>query len=67
MEQMLQGLMDKVGLDREKAERVIAFLKENAAQVPQWLATNETAKAVMDRLPGGLGDKLGGMFGGGKS
>ncbi len=62
---MIQGLMNKVGIDRAKAEQVTAFLRENAAKVPQWLASNETAKAVMDKLPGGLGDKLGGMFGGG--
>jgi hypothetical protein len=66
MEEMIQGLMAKVGLDRAKAEKVVAFLQENASKVPQWLATNETAKNVMDRLPGGLGDKLGGMLGGNK-
>lgn len=66
MEEMIQGLMSKVGIDREKAERVCAFLKENAARVPQWLASNETAKAVMDKLPGGLGDRLGDMLGGDK-
>jgi hypothetical protein len=65
MEEMIQGLMTKVGLDKEKAEQVVAFIRENATKVPQWLASNETARGVLDKLPGGLGDKLGGMFGGG--
>jgi hypothetical protein len=67
MEEMIQGLMSRVGLDKEKAEQVVAFFKENASKVPQWLASNETARSVIDKLPGGLGDKLGGMFGGNKT
>jgi hypothetical protein len=66
MSELIDGLMAKVGLDKEKAERVVTFLKENAARVPQWLATNQTAQKVMDKLPGGLGDKIGGLFGGDK-
>lgn len=66
MDELLNGLMTKVGLDEATAKKVIAFLKENAANLPQMLATNETAKSLVDKLPGGLGSTLGGFFGSGE-
>lgn len=66
MDELLNGLMTKVGLDEATAKKVLAFLKENAANLPQLLATNETAKAIVDKLPAGVGGMLGGLFGGGE-
>ena len=57
-EQLVSLLVSKVGLDQEKAEQsvdtVLNFFKEHPEQ----------ASSLLGKLPGGLGDKLGGMFGG---
>ena len=57
-DQLVSLLVSKVGLDQEKAEQsvdtVLNFFKEHPEQ----------AASVLGKLPGGLGDKLGGMFGG---
>ena len=56
-EQLVSLLISKVGLDQQKAEQavdtVLDFLKNNPEQV----------SSLLGKLPGGLGDKLGGMFG----
>jgi hypothetical protein len=62
MEELVNQLVAKVGIDKATAEKVVAFLKEHATEVPQWLGQSDIAKGVMDKLPGGLG----GMFGGKK-
>jgi hypothetical protein len=59
MEELLSGLTEKVGLDKETAEKVIAFLKENAGKLPEMLG-GDTMDAIKDKLPGGLGGLLGG-------
>ncbi|PKN55718.1 MAG: hypothetical protein CVU56_19890 [Deltaproteobacteria bacterium HGW-Deltaproteobacteria-14] len=56
--ELIDGLMQKVGLSKEKAEEVLKFLKENAAKIPEWVGQNETLSKVADKLPGGLGGKL---------
>jgi hypothetical protein len=58
MEEFIEGLISKVGLDRATAEKVVSFVKEHADDVPKWLAQS----GVLDKLPGGLGDKLGKLF-----
>lgn len=56
-EQLVSLLISKVGLDQEKAEKavdtVLDFFKNNPEQ----------AGSLLGKLPGGLGDKIGGMFG----
>ena len=56
-EQLVSLLVSKVGLDQEKAEQsvdtVLNFFKDHPEQV----------SAVLGKLPGGLGDKLGGLLG----
>lgn len=54
----MQGLVSKVGLSKEKAEQVAAFLKENASKVPEWLGKSETLKGAAKKIPG-AGDVLG--------
>ena len=56
MEELLNGLVAKCGIDKATAEKVIAFLKDNATKLPQWLAGNDTAKAIADKV--GLGGFL---------
>jgi hypothetical protein len=56
-EQLVSLLISKVGLDQEKAEQavdtILGYVKDNPEQLSSYLG----------KLPGGLGDKLGGMFG----
>jgi hypothetical protein len=58
MEELMQKMIDKVGIDRATAEKVIAFLKDHADDVGEALSKS----GIKDKLPGGLGDKLGGLF-----
>jgi len=58
MEQFIEGLTEKVGLDRDQAERVVDFVKEHWSEIPQWLGSS----GILDRLPGGLGERLEGML-----
>ena len=58
MEELLQQMVDKVGIDRATAEKVLAFLKDHADDAVKWLSES----GIKDRLPGGLGAKLGGLL-----
>ena len=51
MDAIINGLIEKVGLDKETAEQVIEFLKEHADELPALLAKS----GLKDKLPGGLG------------
>ena len=60
MEDLVNQLVAKVGIDKATAEKVVNFLKEHASEIPKWLGENDIAKGMMDKLPGGLGGMLGG-------
>lgn len=55
MEELLNGLVSKCGIDKATAEKVIDFLKEHASDVSKFIAD----RGLLDKLPGGLGDTLG--------
>ncbi len=55
MDEMVQQLVQKVGLDEEKAAAVVAFLKENVGKIPEWLGGSDMLESLKDKLPGGLG------------
>lgn len=55
MDELINQLVSKVGLDRPTAEKVVNFLKDNAGQLPKWLGQ----AGIADKLPGGLGGFLG--------
>jgi hypothetical protein len=57
--ELIQGLIEKVGLDEEKAKMVIAFLQENAHKLPEWLKGSELVEDLKDKLPAGLGKLFG--------
>lgn len=59
MDDLINGLIQKVGLSREQAQSVVTFLKENAHKLPEWLGSTDFGKDLAGKLPGGLG----GMFG----
>ena len=58
MEEFAEKMAEKVGIDKATAEKVIAFLKDHADDAVQLLGKS----GLKDKLPGGLGDKLGGLF-----
>lgn len=74
MDQLIQQLRDRVGLDedkaREAADTAISFIREKlpepiAGQLDGLLSGGTDAIAgLADKLPGGLGSTLGGMLGG---
>ena len=59
MEELINKMVEKVGIDRATAEKVAAFLKEHAADVPRWLQ-GDAAQGMLDKAKGGLGGMLGG-------
>ncbi len=61
MDDFVNQMASKVGIDKETALKVVEFLKEHAAELPKILGSDQ-AKGIVDKLPGGLG----GMFGGNK-
>jgi hypothetical protein len=58
MEEMINQMVAKVGIDRATAERVVQFLKDNADELPKWLGNIG--------LPSGILDQVSGLFGGKK-
>jgi hypothetical protein len=58
MEEFAEQMAAKVGIDKATAEKVIEFLKDHAEDAVAMLQKSGLA----DRLPGGLGDKLGKLF-----
>ena len=57
MDELIQGLVNKVGLSEDQSRKVVDFLKQNADKVPGWLGID--VKALAGKLPGGLGKMFG--------
>lgn len=58
MDEFIQKMVDKVGIDKGTAEKVMAFLKDHAEDAVKYLQTS----GIADKLPGGVADKLGKLF-----
>jgi hypothetical protein len=58
MDEFLNKMSEKVGIDKATAEKVMAFLKDHADDAVKYLQSS----GIADKLPGGLGDKLGKLF-----
>lgn len=58
MEDFVNKMVEKVGIDKATAEKVLAFLKDHAEDAVKYLQTS----GIADKLPGGVGDKLGKLF-----
>ena len=58
MEDFVNKMVEKVGIDKATAEKVIAFLKDHADDAVKYLQSS----GIADKLPGGVGDKLGKLF-----
>ncbi len=58
MEEFVDKMVEKVGIDKATAHQVIDFLKDHADEAVAYLQKS----GIADKLPGGLGDKLGKLF-----
>jgi hypothetical protein len=58
MEDFVNKMVEKVGIDKSTAEKVMAFLKDHADDAVKYLQSS----GIADKLPGGLGDKVGKLF-----
>jgi hypothetical protein len=51
MDEMINGLIAKTGIDKATAEKVVAFIKENAHNIPKWIGSTDIGKGLIDKLP----------------
>jgi hypothetical protein len=58
MDDFVKDMSEKVGIDRSTAEKVVTYLKEHAQDAVAYLQKS----GVTDKLPGGIGDKVGKML-----
>lgn len=58
MDELVDKMSEKVGIDKDTAQKVIAFLKDHADEAVALLQKS----GVADKLPGGIGEKLGKLF-----
>ncbi len=58
MDEFVDKMSEKVGIDKDTAKKVIEFLQEHADEALPLIQKS----GVLDKLPGGLGKKLGDLF-----
>jgi hypothetical protein len=58
MDEFLEKMSEKVGIDKDTAKKVVEFLQEHADEALPLIQKS----GVLDKLPGGLGKKLGDLF-----
>jgi hypothetical protein len=58
MEEFLAKMSERCGIDRSTAEKVMEFLKDHAEDAVKYI----DGSGIASKLPGGLGDKLKGLF-----
>jgi hypothetical protein len=58
MDEFLDKMSAKVGIDKATAKKVVEFLQEHADEALPLIQKS----GALDKLPGGLGDKLGKLF-----
>ena len=50
MQELVNQLVQRVGLDQASAEKVAQFLKEHAGEIPQWLQEAKTGRLILGVL-----------------
>ncbi|MGE3543262.1 MAG: hypothetical protein AB7L28_05000 [Kofleriaceae bacterium] len=58
MDEFINKMVEKVGIDKSTAEKVMSFLKDHADDAVKYLSSS----GIADKLPGGVGDKLKSLF-----
>jgi hypothetical protein len=68
MDEMMQQLMAKTGIDEATATKVVGFVQENWDDVVKWIGGEklDDVKERAGEVFGDVKDKLSGMFGGDK-
>lgn len=51
MEDFVNKMVDKVGIDKDTAHKVLAFLKDHSDEAIKYLQES----GIKDKLPGGIG------------
>ncbi|MEZ5163673.1 MAG: hypothetical protein R2688_07965 [Fimbriimonadaceae bacterium] len=67
MDQLVNLLKEKTGLDDAMAEKVVGFIKEHMHEIPKMLGGDlgDKAKGLLGGAGGGLMDQAKGLLGGG--
>lgn len=62
MDQLIEQLCAKTGIDRATADKVAQFIKNHAHEIPQWISQAKSGEGgnVMDQAKGLLGGFMGG-------
>lgn len=55
MDELIEQLVAKVGINQDQAKQVVTFLQENVHKIPAWLGQSDLVESLKDKLPGGLG------------
>lgn len=58
MDEFVAKMSEKVGIDKDTAKKVITFLQEHADEALPLIQKS----GVLEKLPGGIGDKIGKLF-----
>lgn len=58
MEEFINKMVEKIGIDKATAEKVVNFLKDHSDEAAELFAKS----GLKDKLPGGIGEKIGGLF-----
>jgi hypothetical protein len=58
MEEFIAKMAEKVGIDQDTAKKVVDFLQEHADEALPLIQKS----GVLEKLPGGIGDKLKDLF-----
>jgi hypothetical protein len=58
MDEFVEKMSEKVGIDKDTAMKVVEFLQEHADEALPLIQKS----GVLDKLPGGLGKKIGDLF-----
>lgn len=58
MEKLINELCERTGISREQAEKVVAFIKDNAGRIPQMLQAGNGG-GVAQGIAGKVGEMIG--------
>lgn len=63
MEKLINELVQKTGIERSSAEKVVGYLKDNASRLPELLGSGGGIADAAKGAAKGVVDKVGNVFG----
>lgn len=63
MEKLINELVQKTGIERSSAEKVVGYLKDNASRLPELLGAGGGIADAAKGAAKGVVDKVGNVFG----